>query len=124
MRVVIVDDEVKLTNVLKEFLTLRGFQVWAAIKGKEAVQLIQTHQPDALLLDLTLEGSGLQGIDVLKKTKEVSPATRIIVISGNTDEAKKAEVLQLGAMAYLDKPLSMQDVLKAIQDATTSSASS
>lgn len=117
----IVDDEVKLTNILKEFLELRQFEVWTAFKGEEAVPLIQAHQPDVLLLDLSLDGSQLQGVEVLKQTRELSPATRIVVMTGYGSEEKKAQVMQLGASHYLEKPLNMAEVLQLVQTLTASS---
>ena len=115
-RLLIVDDEPKLTEVLKGFLARRGFEVWTACKGEDALSLIQTHQPDVLLLDLHLGGCGLQSLDVLRKTTAVSPNTTVIVISACTDTDTKAEVLRLGARRYLDKPLDLEKLVQTIQD--------
>jgi two-component system KDP operon response regulator KdpE len=113
-RLVIVDDEVKLANVLKGFLELRGFQVWAATTGEEGLQLIQVHRPNVLLLDWNLGTSRVSGEAVLKQTKMHFPTISVIIISASMEHAK---ALHLGAACYLDKPLSMANLLKALHDA-------
>lgn len=124
VRVLIVDDEAKLAEVLQAFLVRRGFAVWTASTGDEALALLQTHQPEILLLDLHLAGSGLQGLDVLRTTKAVSPHTTVIVTSACPDADIQAEVLRLGARCYLEKPLSLRELLSAVNEVTTSSAPS
>lgn len=121
-RILIVDDETKLTETLKAFLVSRGFQVWTADTGDAALRLLQTHQPEVLLLDLHLGGHGLQGLDVLRHTGTLSPHTVILVISACTDPEIRAEVVRLGARRYLDKPLSLQDLQDTLHRVAAPSA--
>jgi len=116
INVLIVDDEAELCRFLKEFLELQTCHVWTSVNGQEAVALLRTHRPDVLLLDLNLGRGALSGMEVLRQSRDVSPDTRVIVISGVADETTKAEVLALGAAQYLEKPHSAQTVLRAVQD--------
>lgn len=118
-RLLIVDDEEKLVTILKGFLTGRGFEVWTAKSGDEALQLVEQHKPQVMLLDLNLEGSPVSGLEVLAKTKALLPGAVVLVVSGYSDEDKKAAALKHGADDYLEKPLLLPDVLKAIQNALT-----
>ena len=116
-RLLIVDDEPKLVSVLKGFLETKGFDVRTASSGEEAMQLVEQHQPHVMLLDLNLEGSAVSGLDVLTKTKARFPSTVVFVVSGYTEEDKKEQALKQGADRYLEKPLLLPDVLKAVQEA-------
>lgn len=117
-RVLIVDDEVELTQVLQAFLARRGFEVWTAGTGEDALPLIRTHQPEVMLLDLRLGGSRLQGLDVLRRTPAVSPNTMVIVISACSDPDTQAQAMRLGARRYFGKPFGLAQVLTAIRDLT------
>lgn len=86
--------------------------------GEEALPLIQTHQPEVMLLDLHLGGSSFQGLDVLRRTSAVSPNTMVIVISACIDPDIQAETLRLGARRYFEKPFGLAQVLTAIHDLT------
>lgn len=116
-RLLIVDDEQKLVSVLKGFLETKGFDVRTASSGVEAMQMVEQHQPHVMLLDLNLEGSAVSGLDVLTQTKARLPNTVVFVVSGYTEEDKKEQALKQGADRYLEKPLLLPDVLKAVQEA-------
>lgn len=123
-RLLIVDDEQKLVSILKGFLETKGFDVRTASSGAEAMQLVEQHQPHLMLLDLNLEGSAVSGLDVLTKAKARFPNMVVFVVSGYTEEEKKEQALKQGADRYLEKPLLLPDVLKAVQEAAATLPSS
>ncbi|MDP3722880.1 MAG: response regulator [Candidatus Omnitrophota bacterium] len=115
VRVLIVDDEVKLAEVLKEFLTPRGFQVWTASAGEEALPLIQTHRPEVVLLDMCLGAGRLQGFEMLRQIRTQWPAITVLMWSGSANVEQKAEALRLGATTFFDKPVNLGELLRAMQ---------
>lgn len=60
-------------------------------------------RPDLVLLDIALPG-GMGGIELLKRMRSINPASRVVMVTGNTDPALAREALELGALAYVDKP--------------------
>lgn len=116
VKLLIVDDEEKLANTLKSYFETSGYQVWVANTGEEALLLLEQHRPDVLLVDWKLEGSQVQGLDVLQKAKELLPGVIVLMLSG-FGETERAEALQRGADAFLEKPLLLPEVRKAVQDA-------
>jgi len=116
IRLLIVDDEVKLVATYRQFFELKGFEVLTTNRGEEAVQLIEQHKPHAVLLDWRLEGSKLQGPDVLQRTKALSPRTAVLMYSGYGDREKE-EALRLGADRFLEKPLILPQLVETIKQA-------
>jgi two-component system KDP operon response regulator KdpE len=87
-----------------------GYEVLIAENGMQALEIVQQHQPDLILLDLYMPGD-ISGLDVCVRVREVSRVP-IIVLSAATDEKLKVRALDLGADDYLTKPFS-QDELQA-----------
>jgi DNA-binding NtrC family response regulator len=121
MKLLIVDDEVKLLELLKGFFALKGDEVFGTGRGEEALNLLQQHQPDVCLLDLRLKGS-LDGEAVLAEAKRLSPNTKVIIITGD-DHAPKDTLLQAGATAFLRKPIRFDELTQLVQQLSGSAAS-
>src|SRR6266498_3759832 len=102
-RILVVDDEPPIQRILRRNLTMGGYEVLVADDGKQAVEMVQLHQPDLVLLDLYLPGE-LNGLEVCKKVRELSTQLPIIVLSAVTEEKQKVRALDLGADDYLTKP--------------------
>ena len=114
----IVDDEEKMVNTLKGYFeAVGGFEVLTALTGEDALALIEAQQPSIVLLDKRFEHSPMQGLELLEKAKARFPKTQIIIISGYTTEADKQEALSLGADQFLEKPLMLPEIKKAVQEA-------
>lgn len=116
IKLLIVDDEEKLANTLKSYFEVSGYQAMVTHRGEEALALIEQHRPDVLLVDWKLEGSQVQGLDVLQKAKQLIPGVIVLMLSG-FGETERAEAMQRGADAFLEKPLLLPDVRKAVQEA-------
>ena len=102
-RVLIVDDEPILADILSEHLADRGYETEAAVRGEEAVSIVAQRSPDVVLLDITMPG--IDGVTVLKRIQELDLAVPVIMVTGNGDEAIARETLRLGAFDYITKPV-------------------
>ena len=113
-KVLIVEDEMNIVNLIKSVLTANGFDVITAHDGKNALILINSHCPDVIILDLGLPD--MDGTSVLKTVREFS-TTPVIVLSARTLEHDKVEALDLGADDYLTKPFGTSELLARIRTA-------
>jgi two-component system phosphate regulon response regulator PhoB len=109
-RVLVVDDEEDIAEVISYNLTREGYELVCAHSGEEALKIMSEDRPDILLLDLMLPG--IDGLDVCKSAKALYPTLPIIMVSAKGDEADIVTALELGADDYVTKPFS-QKVLQA-----------
>lgn len=107
-KILIIDDDVHIGNVLEEILTKEGYQVSRAYSGTEALLVLSGERPDLVLLDLMLPG--LNGEEVLPKIKDIP----VIVVSAKVDMDHKADLLFGGAVDYVTKPFNTRELLARI----------
>ena len=107
-RILIIDDDIHIGNVLEEMLSKEGYQIFRAYSGTEALFVLSKSKPDLVLLDLMLPG--LNGEDVLPQIKGIP----IIVVSAKVDIDNKVDVLLGGAVDYVTKPFHMKELLARI----------
>jgi len=113
--VLLVDDEPRLRDIVREFLQLHGFLVHTADSGEAALDALGTARPKAVLLDIRM--AGMDGLVTLKKLREADPALPVIIITSADDEATRCEALALGARQYVLKPLNfdhLKDLLVGV----------
>lgn len=114
-KILIIDDEKDLCLVLSRFLSKHGYEVLEANKGKRALELIQDSVPDLILCDFMLDD--MDGTTVLKAIKEMNPAIPVIIITGFSNIKTAVEVMRLGAVDYIIKPLIPEEILLTIRKA-------
>jgi CheY-like chemotaxis protein len=102
-KLLIVDDERQFVQTLSERLRLREIGSVVAYDGESALSMIKEEEPDVMILDLKMPG--IDGIEVLKRVKQTNPAIEVIILTGHGSEADKDLCMQLGAFAYLQKPV-------------------
>lgn len=102
-KLLIVDDERQFVQTLSERLRLREIGSVVAYDGESALSMIKEEEPDVMILDLKMPG--IDGIEVLKRVKQTNPAIEVIILTGQGSEADKDLCMQLGAFAYLQKPV-------------------
>ncbi|KAB2846093.1 MAG: response regulator [Hyphomicrobiaceae bacterium] len=106
-RVLVVDDEPQIQRFLKPSLSAAGYEVIAALTGREALKAAATEAPDAILLDLGLPD--MDGKEVIGQIRSWSQVP-IIVLSARGEEAEKIAALDLGADDYVNKPFGIGEL--------------
>lgn len=107
--ILVIDDDVQISDMLREVLTRAGYQVLRAFSGTEALMLLERQRPDLALLDLMLPG--LSGEEVLPRLQGIP----VIVVSAKVDVEDKVSLLLGGAADYLTKPFSTRELLARIE---------
>lgn len=107
-KVLLVDDEREFVQTLSERLLMRDMGSAVAYDGESALSLIKEDEPEVMILDLKMPG--IDGIEVLRRVKETNPEIEVIILTGHGSEADKKVCMELGAFAYLHKPVDI-DVL-------------
>jgi two-component system response regulator ResD len=111
-RVLIVDDEASIRDVLSQYLARAGFLPLEAADGAAALRAIERVPPDLIVLDLMLPG--IDGIEVCRRVRETS-ATPILMLTARGDETDKIEGFRAGTDDYVTKPFSPREVLLRVQ---------
>lgn len=119
-KILIIDDDKDLCFVLKRFLSKHGFEVKEATSGRAALEILENVDPDLILCDFRLED--MSGSSILKKIKEKNPSVPVIIITGYSNIKTAVEVMKLGAMDYVTKPLLPDEILLTIRKALSKSA--
>ncbi len=113
--ILIVEDEKELSDSMKMLLEANGYRVEIAKTGKEAVERIQNRKYDIAIIDLLLPD--ISGMEVLKKfDPRQFPRVRKIILTGHASLESAIQALNIGADAYLVKPVSPEDLLKTISE--------
>ncbi|PKG25658.1 response regulator transcription factor [Niallia nealsonii] len=115
MKVLIIDDEFLVRAGLKsmlEELSISSLQIIEAANGKEALQLLKKEQPDLVFIDIQMPK--LNGLEVIQKTKESLPQTAWIILTGYAEFSYAHAALKLGIEDYLLKPVSIEELERAI----------
>jgi len=107
-RVLLVDDERQFVETLSDRLSMRDVGSAVVYNGEDAISFVKDDEPEVMLLDLNLPG--MNGIEVLRKVKQDHPKVEIIILTGHGSARDEAVCRELGAFAYLEKPVNI-DVL-------------
>ena len=119
LRMLIVEDEPDLRECLQDFFTAKGFLVACATGGDEAMDWLQQHVPDVLLLDVNMPGHS--GIEVLRFAKQLYPEAKAVMVTGVERRETEELARQYGAIGYIMKPFDFSDatwghILAKLQD--------
>ena len=110
--ILVVDDEPKITQLVRDYLERAGFAVLVAYDGKKALSLAKTERPDAVILDLGLPQ--LDGLDFTREFRKTSNAP-IIMLTARSEESDKLIGLELGADDYMTKPFSPKELVARVR---------
>lgn len=115
IKLLLVDDEQAYVRILSKRLTKRGFDVTAAFSGIQGIQALRKQDFDVAVLDLKMED--MDGIEVLKIFKKMSPHLSVIMLTGHGSEQAAREGVEFGAFDYLLKPCELEDLVERIKTA-------
>ena len=111
-KILTVDDEMGIDSFFYEFFTLRNYQVFNATSGKEAIKIVEKEKPRIVLLDINMRG--MDGIETLKRIKEINKDITVIMVTGVKDDDVMKKTKEMGADDYITKPLSLEYLEKVV----------
>lgn len=114
-RILLVDDEREFVTTLSERLLMRDMGSVVAYDGRSALDLIESDEPDVMILDLRMPG--IDGIEVLRRVKQSNPNIEVIILTGHGSEKDRKRCLDLGAFAYLQKPVDIDLLSETLKKA-------
>jgi DNA-binding NtrC family response regulator len=114
-RILVVDDELFVRELLFEFLSKEDYKVVVADCGEKAVELTRSKPAEVALIDLKMPG--MNGIETLKKIKEVHPNTSSIIMTGYPTLESSIEALRCGASDYVIKPFKLSELKNSVEKA-------
>jgi len=114
-KVLLVDDEREFVQTLSDRLHMRDIGSAVVYDGEEALSFVEEEEPEVMILDLKMPG--VDGIEVLRQVKTKNPDIEIIVLTGHGSEKDKENCLELGAFAYLQKPVDIEKLSEIMKEA-------
>jgi two-component system nitrogen regulation response regulator NtrX len=114
-RILVVDDEQGIRAALGQLLEYEGYEVRATANGADGIAEYQKWKPDLVFLDVKM--GGMDGLEALKKLREMDPAAIVVMISGHATIRTAVEATQLGAYEILEKPLDTDRILVILRNA-------
>jgi CheY-like chemotaxis protein len=114
-KILLVDDEREFVQALSERLLMREMGSAVTYDGESALELVKEDEPDVMILDLKMPG--IDGIEVLRRIKETQPEIEVIILTGHGSEADRETCMNLGAFAYLHKPVDINELSNTIKKA-------
>ncbi|MGZ3581840.1 MAG: winged helix-turn-helix domain-containing protein [Ktedonobacterales bacterium] len=111
-RVLVVDDEASVREVLTQYLALEGYAVYQAVDGAEALAIARAVPPDLVVLDLMLPG--IYGLEVCRRLRATS-AVPVLMLTARGDEMDKLEGFRAGTDDYVTKPFSPQEIVLRVR---------
>jgi DNA-binding response OmpR family regulator len=112
-RLLVVDDEHEVCDFVRNFFQERGFQVFTALNGEEALSITRREKPEIILLDIKMEG--MDGIAVLRHIRDIDRNVKVIMVTALEDHDKMNEAARLGACAYITKPLMLDNLEQTVE---------
>ncbi|RKY84990.1 hypothetical protein DRQ09_07880 [candidate division KSB1 bacterium] len=114
--ILVVDDEKHIRDLTREMLTSLGYDVFLAENGVEAINLYKKNKDkiNLILLDIVMPEKA--GKDTFIELKKINPEIRIIIVSGYSQNGKAAEIIELGANGFLQKPFKIEEISKIIRN--------
>jgi CheY-like chemotaxis protein len=112
VRVLVVDDEPRVAELLNDTLIHLGYAVRLAENGTEALEIVAAYHPHVVLLDLTLPG--MPGDVVLERLRQADPHLPVIAMTGDADPERARATLAKGAVDYIAKPFDLKVLARVV----------
>ena len=114
-KVLLVDDEIEFVETLSERLKSRSMNPSIAYNGEDALEQIEKEAPEVMILDLKMPG--IDGMKVLEQVKSKHPSTEVIILTGHGSDFERKRAMELGAFAYLEKPVDINVLSETMKQA-------
>jgi len=114
-KILVIDDEESLRDLLRVSLTYKGFEVITAENGEKGIEVFQQERPPIVLTDIKMPG--IDGLEVLREIRRLDPDTQVIVITGHGDMDSAIESLKLEAADFINKPIKDEVLMVALKRA-------
>jgi two-component system, OmpR family, response regulator CpxR len=114
-KVLLVDDEREFVHMLSDRLEMRDLGAAVVYDGEQALAAVSEEEPEVMVLDLKMPG--IDGIEVLRRVKTEHPNVEVIVLTGHGSEEIRKRCMELGACAYLEKPVDIETLTKTMKEA-------
>jgi DNA-binding response OmpR family regulator len=111
-KVLVVDDEPEVRQLLGDFLSGRGYEVLVAATGGEALDAVGGGRPDLVLLDVAMPG--MDGVETLRRIVVSDPSLPVIMVTANSDIRLTSKLLAMGAADYICKPFDLDYLEQAV----------
>ena len=114
-KILLVDDEVAFANNIAKLISKRGYDIITVYNGESAVQAVEEHDFDVIVLDLKMPG--MDGMSALKLIKGKKPEVEVIILTGHGSFESGIDGMQLGAFDFIMKPVRFDDLYEKIRQA-------
>lgn len=111
-RLLIVDDQYGIRMLLKEVFRRENYVTFEVDNGRAAIDIVQRERPHLVLLDMKIPG--MDGIQILKRMKQVEPDVRVIMMTAYGELEMIKEAASLGALSYFTKPFDIDELCQVV----------
>lgn len=114
-KILVVDDEVDVRDMIEAGLCLDGYQVRTARGGEDAVDLVRAEEVDLIITDFKMPG--MSGVETVTRIREMAPDLPVIVVTGYLTPSSMEQCLALGKVTFIRKPFEFETLTAAVQAA-------
>jgi two-component system response regulator (stage 0 sporulation protein F) len=111
-KLLIVDDQIGIRILLMEVFSTEGYDTFQAANGRAALDIVMTHRPDLVLLDMKIPG--MDGLEILKQIKEFDRGIKVIMMTAYGELDMIKEATDLGALMHFTKPFDIDEMRLAV----------
>jgi two-component system response regulator (stage 0 sporulation protein F) len=113
-KILIVDDQYGIRILLNEVFQKEGYQTYQAANGFQAIDIVKKDRPDLVILDMKIPG--MDGIEILKRVKEIDKDIKVILMTAYGELDMIQEAKELGALSHFAKPFDIDEIRKAVRN--------
>jgi two-component system, response regulator, stage 0 sporulation protein F len=111
--ILIVDDQFGIRVLLQEVLEKAGYSTFQAPNGQVALDIVQSHKPDLILLDMKIPG--MDGLEILRNIRKLEIDTKVIMMTAYGELDLIQEAMEMGALAHFTKPFDIDELRQVVQ---------